>query len=278
MKRFLRDNTELSVIMISFAIFFVLKLALANKFALLNLYYVPVFLSGYYLGKKPAILTSILGVLMAVFFAIRWPAELLENHNPLHLTLNMVLWASFLILVSILFSSLNETRERRVVLATEELLEQYLRQAIESRENHPARVARLAAALGAHMHLPADFIASLEAAALLHDLKESKNGLRLIADSMAKGLAKNRSFGGALPIIMAGEQDEIQPYQTDLAIGAKILAVADVFDSVSTSFRNVAPLQLLTDMEHEQRYSKAVTKALRHLLEHQGGTQNFSPA
>src|SRR3990172_7708616 len=183
MKRFLRDNAELSVILISITIFLVLKLVLANKFALLNLYYIPVFLSGYYLGKKPAILTSLLSILMAVFFAIRWPTELLEHHDRLHMTLNLVLWASFLMLVSILFSTLNEVRERRVVLATEELLEQYLRRSIEGKENHPARVAELAKAIARQMHLPVDFIASLEAAALLHDLKASKHGLRLIADS-----------------------------------------------------------------------------------------------
>ncbi len=53
MKRVMRKHAELAIILVSAAIFVALKLVLANKFALLNLYYIPVFLSGYSLGKKP---------------------------------------------------------------------------------------------------------------------------------------------------------------------------------------------------------------------------------
>lgn len=258
---------ECFVVLACIAIFLVLKIVLANKFALLNLYYIPVFLSGYYLGKKPAILTGFLSILMMLLFVIRWPGELLEQHDSLYMGLNLVLWASFLLLVSILISTLNENRQRRCALGTEELLERYLKLSIEGPDNHPARVAQLAKAIARKMHLPADFIASLEAAALLHDLKESKHGLRMIADSMNQGLAENKSFGNALPLIIAEEPD--QPHQTGLAIGSKILSVADAFDEIANKFGTVEPMLLINDMERENKYDHAVTSVLRRLIQSQ---------
>lgn len=275
MKRFLRNNTEIAIVIISIAIFALLKLAFANKFALLNLFYIPVFISGYYLGKKPAIQTGLLGILMAVFFAVRWPTELLEHHDQLYLALNLVLWGSFLMLGTILISSVNENRERRVAVATGELLEQYLRRAIEGKDNHPARVAQLVRAMARETHLPADIVASLEAAALLHDLKESKNGLKLIEGAMSKGLSENKKLGDALPIILAGETGNAPPRSSGLTVGAKMLSLADEFDTISTRLPDVEPLLLLNDLERENRHDHAVILILRRLIQRR--YNEFSP-
>ncbi len=215
---------------------------------------------------------------MAVLFAVRWPTELLEAGDLLNKALNLVIWSSFLLLVSILFASLTEIRERRVALATEELLEEYLRRSMAGRQDHTARVAQLAGAIGRQMHLPAAQVAILETAAHLHGLQAAEHGLQLISDSLAKGLSDNKKFGAALPILLAGQTEPAPAGKPEVTIGSKILSVADAFETIAADCSSVAPLQLLTDMEREEKYDRAVTSALRRLLQRGPEQPNPAPA
>jgi HD-GYP domain-containing protein (c-di-GMP phosphodiesterase class II) len=268
MKRLLKTQPELIVVLSSLAVFALVKLVLANKFAFLNLYFIPVLIAGYYLGKRPAILSSIVSVLLTALFVIRWPHELLqESQSALYMGLNLLVWASFLILVGLMVSTLNENRQRRLALATHEVLEKYLRQSIEGPQSHQVRVAALAKAIAKEMRLGPEFVSSIEAAALLHDLGESENGYDLLADSSRLGPAsRDTIIGTALPIIVA-KTDSLGRKRGAVTIGAKILAVADAFDELLNHKKD--PMAAAEEMDAANDYDKSATGALIRVLRQQ---------
>lgn len=264
-------HMEVAIVILSLAIFALVKLTLANKFAFLNFYYLPVLLSGYYLGRRPAIMSSILGVLLALFFVVNWPAELLaESGGRLDLGLDLLVWASFLMLVSILVSTLNENRHRRVALATQELLGKYIQRSFEVDGSHTERVSRLATAAARQMHLPSTLVRQIEAAGRLHDLSENELALALMPKSSRIELDKARALvSGAVPLAVESREyrQDSGSKRASVSIGAKILAVADLYDEISERLGNVQPWwESVEQIKRKGRFDSLVIAAIKKAL------------
>lgn len=257
MKSFVRHNIELLVIVSLFAIFGLLKIVMENQFAFLNLYFIPVLISGYFLGKKRAILSAIASVLLAILFLINWPNELLAANGQLYGSLNILVWACLLVLSSILVSTLNESRHIRQATATLHLLEKYMRD-ISKQENHCARVGRIARAIGQELKLQTRMINSIEAAGLLHDIADTEAGLDLISDcSRVNRHAKNPAIGEAIPILSRRRR------HSSKSIGAKILKVADLYDTAQTADSDGSLLEVVHYIESQtDKDSTVVIRAL----------------
>lgn len=271
MRALLQRHTEVAIIILSLVIFALVKVTLANKFAFLNLYYLPVLLAGYYLGRRPAIMSSILGVLLALFFVVNWPAELLmESGGRLDLGLDLLVWASFLMLVSILVSTLNENRQKRVVLATQELLKKYIQRSFEADGSHTKRVSHLATATARQMHLPGDLVKQIEAAGLLHDLSENDLALALVARPPQLKLDRAQALvAGAVPLAVESHdyRDGGGAEKSSASIGAKILAVADLYDEISQKLSQVQPWwESVEQIKRSGRFDSQVIGALTKAL------------
>ncbi|HEB12232.1 MAG TPA: hypothetical protein ENI11_00980 [Actinobacteria bacterium] len=260
MRNFARQNIEILVIVSLFAIFGLLKIVIANEFAFLNLYFIPVLISGYFLGKKRAILSAIASVLLTVLFLIRWPDELLASSGQLYGGLNILVWASLLVLSSILVSTFNESRYYRQATATLQLLEKYMRD-IATQENHCARVGRLSRAIAQELKLPAQMVNGVEAAGLLHDIADTEAGLELISDcGKIQDSTNNDVISEAIPILSRGHRlfgKHTMPF------GARILKVADLYDTERTANRDGQLLEMVQHLESETDEScTIVIKAL----------------
>jgi hypothetical protein len=248
MRNFAHTNAEPLIIISLFAIFGLLKAAAANQIAYLNLYFIPVLVSGYFLGRRRAMLSAGASVLLAVLFLIRWPDELLQAQGRLYANLNILVWASLLMLSSILVSTLNENRHHRQAKITLQLLEKYVRD-IAEQDNHPARVGRLSREIAQEMRLPSPIVNSVTAAGYLHDITDSDAGLRLISDcSRIEDSADSPIIGEAIPILSRRHQ---QPGHPVTAIGPKILTVADLYDTAFSADRNRDLLQVVQYLETE---------------------------
>lgn len=264
MSSFARQNIEILVVLSLFAIFGLLKIVLANEIALLNLYFIPVLLSGYFLGKKRAILSAVASVLLAVLFMIRWPTEMLGVSGELYAGLNVLVWACLLILSSILVSTLNEGSHRRQATATLRLLEKYIGD-IAEQENHSARVGRLAREIAQELKLHPRLIDSVEAAGLLHNIADDAAGLALITKcSGIQNGAKNPIIGEALPILSRMHK---HPSQSVTSIGPNILIIADLYDTALSEDNNRNLLQMVQYLESETDEScTIVIRALTHVI------------
>lgn len=269
MKRMLNAHAEAAIILLSLAIFAFIKLLLANKFAFLNLYFIPVLLAGYYLGRRPAIMSSVLGVLLTLFFVVRWPSELLaEKTGWMNLGLDLVVWSSFLMLCAIAISTLNENRRRRVALATQGLLKEYVQRSIEAGDSHTKRVAKLAVSIAAELHLPGDLVKQIEAAALLHDLGENQLALDIMKIDTTETTDKAQALiVAAMPLAAAGRHYRIASAREGISLGAKIVAMADLYDEVSEKNRELTPWwESLDEIQRKGRFDQHIVGALRKTL------------
>ncbi|HEB13141.1 MAG TPA: HD domain-containing protein [Actinobacteria bacterium] len=260
MRNFARNNIEMLVIVSLFAIFGMLKIVVANEFAFLNLYFIPVLISGYFLGKKRAILSAVASVLLTVLFLINWPDELLASSGQLYGSLNILVWASLLVLSSILVSTINESRHHRHATATLQLLEKYMRD-MAAQENHCSRVGRLTRAIAQELKLPPQMIDSVEAAGLLHDVADTEAGLELISDcSRIKDSTNNDIISEAIPILSRSHR---RPGKHSMPFGARILKVADLYDTAQSADQNRELLEIVQYLESKTDEScTIVIKAL----------------
>jgi len=263
MQRLSKSNFEALLVISLFVVFGVLKIVLANKIAMLNLYFIPVLVAGYYLGKKRAVLSAIASVLLAVLFMIRWPNEIIEGNNELYSGLNILVWASLLILSSILVSTLNERRQYKQNANTFFLLEKYLKD-VTMQESHPSRVSKMARKVGEELRLHPRLTRGIEAAALIHDIADTPEGKELLLECSKSGNGTDPIFDVALPVLL--KKDSTTTLDS-LPIGSTILDVVDRYDDLCNESDDMEAWQLIRELEStagkgEQRVITALSRTL----------------
>ena len=192
---------------------------------------------------------------------------MLGGGEELYAGLNVLIWASLLILSSILVSTLNESRHHRQATATLRLLEKYIRD-IAEQENHSARVGLLAREIAKELKLHPRLIDSVEAAGLLHDIADNEAGMDLIVKcSRVQAGAVNPIIGEAIPILSRRHQHSSQSVTS---IGPNILIVADLYDIARSADRDCDLLQMVQYLESETDEScTIVIRALTRVINKQ---------
>jgi hypothetical protein len=155
------------------------------KFAFLNFFFLPVILAGYYLGKKQAVLTASLCILLVVLYHIfsrvlfRWlPAFSLDE------VLNIVTWAGFLILTAAIIGMIAEQREarmkslQRAYAGVLEIILKYLEVA-DDKKPRSVRVAQLAGKIAKTAGLSTFQVENIKSAALLIEAGDLRSNLPL---------------------------------------------------------------------------------------------------
>jgi putative nucleotidyltransferase with HDIG domain len=259
-----------------------------SKLAIINLYYVPVLLAGYVLGKRMAVCTAIFSVLAVFFLAVLRPQAFTFTGPEVpflglsfHIWPNLLGWAGFLLLSSVVVGVLYEQKEARIqdlrdaYIGVLEILSKYLESADRYTKGHSLRVADWAVDTAGEMGLTEDEVENVRAASLLHDVGKieiSADLLRKAADltdeekavmdsHAERGANILRSVGGvlreAVPIVLAHHHHYVEQAATgadeaDVPIGARIIAVADAFDAMTSDRpyrRAMPPWQALQEIE-----------------------------
>jgi K+-sensing histidine kinase KdpD len=130
---------EQIVVLFILAAVVVLNYFIAEKLALLNLFYLPAIVAGFVLGKRNAVLTSIFSITAVTFY-------LFLNYDNFKQSqfayVNIISWASFLILCSIVVGHLHEENEKRIVqlknayMGILEILSKYLESSDKYTQGH----------------------------------------------------------------------------------------------------------------------------------------------
>ena len=100
LKRYLIENFEQI-----FVLFILLSVAgityfIPYKLAFLNFYFIPILLAAYYLGVRKALLGGVLCTLMVIIYTYYFPEAFMIQLTVLDLWMNIMTWASFLILTA----------------------------------------------------------------------------------------------------------------------------------------------------------------------------------
>ncbi|MEW5902287.1 MAG: hypothetical protein AB1715_12555 [Acidobacteriota bacterium] len=237
------------------------------KFAFLNFFFLPVILAGYYLGKRQAVLAASLCVLLIALYQIFFRA-LLGRLPPFTLddTLNLVTWAGFLIITGAIIGRIAEQRQakleslQRAYTGVLEIMLKYLEVADETRPRS-VRLSHLAGKIARSVGLATFHVENIKSAALLLEAGNLKSNLSLydqVAGFMeAEGGAAGRPMDDKERVLLkttASLLKEVEPLLINyfryyieeaqvldknldsIPIGSSIIALADIFDRLSTGF------------------------------------------
>ena len=247
----------------------VTHLFVVHKMVFLNVFFLPVLVAGFVLGRKGAILTSILSVALVVYVTVIYPQTfqyrgLATQSDNIDVILGLILWGGFLTLAGYIVGTLYEqkmkkvTELKRAYTGILEILTKYLESADRYTKGHSLRVADTSTDISVALALSEDEIENIRVAALLHDIGKieistdiihkaaslTENERKILHDHSEGGARILGSMGivlkEAIPIVMAHHRYYRDVDSTSgtgresIPLGARIIAVADAFDAMVT--------------------------------------------
>ena len=260
-----RTRLEFILIFIALATACLFYMMQGYKMVVLYLFYLPIILSGFYLGRHHAGLLAVFCVMLASVLAFADWAGLAANTSPLVLGLTISVWASTLGLTAILVGTLSDDRAAKTKELHEayvgivEVLSRYLQSANPHLKARSVRVAELSQMVAARMKLSPKQIDDIRVAALLYDIGKIEITTRLIDKAVnnlranTEGLSQDTFQGSELiqslsttlsPDILpllAPETTIMYPYHSeqdsptaaDIPIAAKIIRTVRDYDDLT---------------------------------------------
>ncbi len=263
-KQFLMRHFEKILVLIILIAAFVGTYFIEEESIVLNFYYLPVLVAGYFLGRRMGVLTAVLSVLAVLYFVLISPQRFFSEKVFWYSIAKLSSWSGFLILASIVVGTLYEENERRLqdlknaYIGILEILSKYLESADPYTKGHSVRVSELAKETAVIMDLRPDEVENVRVAGLLHDIGKieisgeilrkaaqlTTDERELIDSHAVKGAYILTSVGSVLkevvPIVVAHHKyfvDTLDANNKDIQkipLAARIIAVADSFDAMTT--------------------------------------------
>jgi K+-sensing histidine kinase KdpD len=273
---------ETMLVLITAALACVMYYTATMKIVVLNLFFLPVVLAGFFMGRYRAGVLALLSVIGATIVSTTDLNHFGAFASPVMVAMAITLWGAVLGLTALLVGTLSDERDAKAVEAHEahvgvvEVLARYLQSANPNLEHRAKQVARLSEDVARKMRLSPKEIDDIRLAALLIDMENIEITARVIRKAVGEleearaveqrtfcGTELVRSLGsvlsGAFPLLLSQTQGDGASGATasgDLPFGARILGTVRAY------------VQLLNDPWHDvQRTSEDVLEELRTDLE-----------
>jgi putative nucleotidyltransferase with HDIG domain len=284
-KSYVTRNFEGFVVLVILSSVIGITYAVEEKMMMLNFYYLPVLMAGYFIGKRAAVLVAIFSVLSVFFFAILNTDAYGMGRGIAYLASGLSGWSGFLLLTSYMIGMLYEQKQNKIDELREayvgilEILVKYLESTDRYTKGHSERVSEHAMDIGIAMELPRHEVENLRVAALLHDIGKieisanligkaaslTADEVKLVASHSEKGARILHSVGSvlkeAIPIVLEHHRyfsrmnKPIDSISKLSSLGARIVAVADAFDAMVTDRPYRKGMQSWQAMEELKRCS-----------------------
>jgi hypothetical protein len=279
-KRFVNRHFERLLVVLLAASLLLIHFFIDYKLAFLSFYYLPVILAGFLVGQRMAVWAAVFVVSLVTFIqALQGlggnPGLTFEAYSYL------VPWAGFLVITGYVVGTLAEQRKARTddvrgtYLTMLELLTLHADSGDRMRRGHSYRVGERAVTLAKQLGLTDSQQEDLRVAGLLHEIGPRDPRLvRVMSDIPTTKDSKLSSVRKALRVV-----DEYSHYHevvstgwpvddTRISIGAKILAVADAYETLLTptpTRQAFAPWTALEEIERGagSTFASEVVKSLR---------------
>jgi hypothetical protein len=245
LKRFVNRHFEKLLVVVLVASLVLIHNFIEYKLAFLSFYYLPIIVAGFLVGRVLAVSAALLVVLLVMFVQAM---QGLDGQAGLHAVAmaTLVPWGGFLILTGYIVGGLAEQRKARTedvratYLTMLEVLTLHVDAADRMRRGHSYRVGERAVALAQRLGLTERQQEDLRVAGLLHEIGPGDPRLvRVMAESPSRDTSM-RSMRSALRLV-----EEYSHYHevvstgarvddSRISIGAKILAVADAYETLQT--------------------------------------------
>ena len=272
-----RAGLEFLAICLMLASVWALNYAVSPHILLAGPYTLPTILSAFLFGRRQALYAAVLSILLVVFLnspyhGLLGPMGQFEFDTP-STWAQIALWGVILLATAWLTGVLREhgkacRQEIRQAYHGLLLILQHFITLDEDREDHAFRVSMYAARIAAQMGLVKEYIEDIRTAARLHDLGRQKTSrtvlnkvIRLSKDAQVSIAAHlplgpehltplGDSLARVLPMLITVNETtqrlDILPHKRPTQpLGAKILAVADLYDALLSPGSNRSALSPL---------------------------------
>ncbi|HTZ18540.1 MAG TPA: HD-GYP domain-containing protein [Dissulfurispiraceae bacterium] len=273
---YLKVDKELIIVFLLVAITGFIFFFMPNQNAFLNFFYLPVVVGAFFFGKRYATLSALLSVLLISLVACIYPDRFLAfSKDPLSRWLDIGTWGGFLLITGYCIGHLYEKKEKAIIEVKKtydgimEMLSIIIDSVDQETQSHSNRVAAISEMLARALRCPEDEVENVKSAALLHDLGKlgvSNDILHKIGELTAdeKSHLKGHARKGADMIApLGGKVSHILPFilyhheqydgsgyhklkGEDIPLGARIIALADVYDALISDRpyrKGVSPMQ-----------------------------------
>ena len=297
---------EVFLIIISVALSAMLLLADGYQVIVLNLFFLPVVLAGFFLGRYRAGILAFFCVISAAIVVCSDFQRFAAFDSPFIIALAVTIWGSTLGLTTLLVGSLCDELSRKMVEAQEahigvvEVLSQYLQSANPKLQNKATRVSRMADAVAKQLKLSQTEIDNVRLASLLVEVENIEVTARVIKKavgqlgSTSETSQLQRTFNGTDLVLSLGEvlsgvvpllleQDKVREHEAsidgdDIQIGTEIIRAVRSYDSLLNEPWSVAEtsLQAIEEMRNDldSHFHPAVLFALETQVRRQQGAAN----
>lgn len=239
----------------------------------LNLFFLPVVMSGYFLGRTSAGLLAFFCALAVTAVTVMQNTAFAAYASPAIIGLALTVWAAALGMTALLMGTLCDERARtvtdlqRAYVGVVDVLSKYLQSANPRVKDRSTRIAELSQLVAADMRMPQKAIDDVRVAALLHDLGDVKITTQLINKAVSAidrdaAAARKYTFLGAelvqslgvvlesaLPLVVNQDDavrdclaapDDCRP--EDVPLGARIISAVRAYDLLLHGDAGTPPL------------------------------------
>lgn len=292
---------EIILITISLALAVALHQVGSHRMVVLNLFYLPVLLAAFFLGRYRAGVLALLCVISASVVTALNLGDFAAYTSPVAIGLTLTLWGAVLGLSSLLVGTLSDERARKVAelhdayVGVVEVLSRYLNSADPLLKDRSKRIAELCQSVAIRMRLSDREVDDIRVAALLQDMENIEVTAKVIQkaigdlDHEKRGCAVEHTFHGsdlvqslgtvltgALPLLSDDDDGLELEFEEggatrplDVPFGVKIIRMVRCYDSLV--YRNADRLSpqkaidvLKSDPSGDQH--PAVLNALEHAV------------
>ena len=269
LKEFILHHFEKMLVSGLLLIVIATHLFVIQKMVFLNIFFLPVLVAGFVIGRRGAMLASFLSIILVAYVAIIHPntfryGGIATQSGRIDIILGLVIWAGFLTLAGYIVGSFYEQKEKKVhelrsaYMGILEILTKYLESADRYTKGHSMRVADVSTDIAVAMKLSENEIENIRVAALLHDIGKIDISTDIIHKAARLKIEERKRFddhtdsgsrllgavGGvlqeAIPIVLAHHYyykdiDTVTGiHGKQIPIGSRIIAVADAYDAMVT--------------------------------------------
>lgn len=243
-----------------------------HKMIILNLFFLPVVLSGYFLGRSSAGTLAVFSAIVVTVVIALDSSGFASYSSPAVIGLVVTVWAAVLGLTALLIGTLCDQRTSKVeelhaaYVGVVEVLAKYLQCASARVKTRTIRCAELSQAVAETMRLSSKQIDDVRVGALLFDIGNVEITTKLITKAVdtleAQAATDNKHtfqgmelvqslepvLSGAVPLLM--NQDEAghdclateEEKLIDLPVGTKIIRAVRAYDELTTDESCAAPM------------------------------------
>ena len=247
---------EISLVIITIGLACLMWKIAGFKLVVLNLFYLPVVLAGFFLGRYRAGVLASLAVISASIVTALNLHDFAAFNSPMIVGLSVTLWAAVLGLTALLVGTLSDERAQTLNdlheahVGVVEVLARYLQSAHPKLKVRSQRIAELSQAVAREMELTSRECDDIRVAALLYDMENIEITARVIrkavGDLETQPSSPEHSFhgselahslgsvlSGAFPLLLGqGEADPLShpAASRETPLGAKIILAVRAYD------------------------------------------------